>query len=500
AYFDLVDMLLEAGRTEDAFEVADAARGRALAEHLAVAGGQPRALGALAEGDELLRRIDGLSTKIVEYEEYGDVDAVRQLAERLSEARREYELLLINVAERSAPNAELLGMRPADAAAVRLAMSPDEAIVAYLVGRDELLTFVVRREGVSAFTTSATARSLASRVRLVRGLVAQGGRSVEQAYAALTGLHDVLIARLARADALDDVRRLIIVPQGVLTYLPFASLRDRGTGRYLVQDYALLYLPSAGALPVLRGVRGERGGRAGRGGRGGPRVSLDARAQSAAAVFAPLPDDLPATEVEARTVQRILGRARLHVGSAATESRLRESLEGDGIVHVASHGVMNLVSPMFSRVEMVRSGAGKSANDGRLELHEVLGLSIRSPLVFLSGCETGLGAAWSTGFAAGEDYATLARAFLYAGAPNVVATLWRVADRGSGEFAERFYRHLRDVGPVEALARAQRDMLGHSRYGHPYYWAPYLVAGAGALRAAAQETARLSVPQEIPGS
>ena len=76
-----------------------------------------------------------------------------------------------------------------------------------------------------------------------------------------------------------------------------------------------------------------------------------------------------------------------------------------------------------------------------LEVHEVVGLLVRSRLVFLSGCETGLGAAGARAFAAGEDYATLARAFHYAGAREVVATLWRVEDRGAAEFAAkiRFY-------------------------------------------------------------
>ncbi len=59
--------------------------------------------------------------------------------------------------------------------------------------------------------------------------------------------------------------------------------------------------------------------------------------------------------------------------------------------------------------------ASDPADDGQLEVHEIIGLRVHSPLVFLSGCETGLGGAWSTGFAPGDDFATLARAFLYAG-------------------------------------------------------------------------------------
>jgi CHAT domain-containing protein len=119
----------------------------------------------------------------------------------------------------------------------------------------------------------------------------------------------------------------------------------------------------------------------------------------------------------------------------------------------------------------------------------VLGLRVGSPLVFLSGCETGLGVAGSTDYARGEDYATLAQAFLYAGARGVVSTLWRIEDGGAAVMADQFYRHLASLGPIEALAAAQRDALSHPRYSAPFYWAGYTFSGGGA----AQNRAALSV-------
>jgi len=118
---------------------------------------------------------------------------------------------------------------------------------------------------------------------------------------------------------------------------------------------------------------------------------------------------------------------------------------------------------------------------------------VSSPLVFLSGCETGLGPAGSTSFARGEDYATLAQSVLYAGARNVIATLWRVEDDGAAAFAARFYEHLRSGDPVTALALAQRDLLLHSRYNPPFYWAPYVIAGDGESLALAQTADVVSV-------
>jgi CHAT domain-containing protein len=119
---------------------------------------------------------------------------------------------------------------------------------------------------------------------------------------------------------------------------------------------------------------------------------------------------------------------------------------------------------------------------------------VRSPLVFLSGCETALGTSWSRSFARGEDYATLAQAFLYAGAGSVVATLWRIDDEGAAAFAAAFYDAMRTRPPLEALAAAQRALLHDPRYARfsaPRYWAPYVIAGSG--RAGAQTASRPSV-------
>ena len=109
-------------------------------------------------------------------------------------------------------------------------------------------------------------------------------------------------------------------------------------------------------------------------------------------------------------------------------------------------------------------------------------MEVKSRLVYLSGCETALGAAAPTSSRSDEDYATLAQAFLFAGARNVVATLWRIDDRGASEFAARFYQALRSASPADALAQAQRALIHDARYSAPYYWAAYTVSGAGTIQ------------------
>ena len=245
--------------------------------------------------------------------------------------------------------------------------------------------------------------------------------------------------------------------------MPFAALWDAAAGRYLIQDFDIQMVPSAAALPALS-ARSDEGFTRMRGG---------------AAAFAPLPEKLPASGEEVREVARALRGTDVFVGDDATEVQLRRALGERQLVHVATHGVLNAVSPMFSRLEVKRGSEHESADDGRLEVHEVLGVTVNASTVFLSGCETGVSGAWATDFARGEEYATLSQAFLYAGARNVIATLWPVEDAGAAAFAQQFYARLSDAAPGGALAAAQRVMLGDPEFDAPYHWAGYQLAGDG---------------------
>jgi len=261
-------------------------------------------------------------------------------------------------------------------------------------------------------------------------------------------------------DGLDRVQRLIIVPHGALAYLPFSALKTP-EGEFLVERYSLVHLPSASFAVG-----------------GGSRPSADVGASVKLIALAPEPDELPATALEVSAIRRVHQGARVLLGRRASESALRQALRSSAVVHVASHGVLNRVNPLFSRIELVPTRSRSPDDDGRLEVHEIFGLEIRSPLVFLSGCETGLGPGGSRHYAPGEDYATLAAAFLTAGARQVIATLWAIPDSGAAVFATRFYTELNRTGPAEALAAAQRALLAEGRFRHPYYWAGYRLAGS----------------------
>ena len=471
-YGGLVSALLRLGSTAEAFAVADAARGRALVEHLAVArtdAGRDKG-STFAEAERLLRRIDQLLATLTDMQSWPDEErspeTEARLDERLRQARAQHQALLVTAQEQDKPTAALLGARGAVLADVQRVLGAREALVELLVTQERVWIFVVRRNQAQAFGTDIAEERLASRVRVARGFLGDPETSDELMRTVLQGLHTVLARPALDAGILSDVNRLIVVPHAVLNYVPFAVLQDGVTGKYLVEDYELQYLPTAAALPVLRDGRSRPSATSGR-----------------ATLFAPLASSLPATREETRAIRRALAGAEERIDGRATEASFRQALTRGDIVHAATHGILNVRNPMFSRIELARgSGNGSSDDDGRLEIHELFELSIASPLVFLSGCETGAGAAGWTQFAKGEDYATLAQAFLYAGTPNVVATLWRIDDEGAARFAEHFYRRLGSANATTALAEAQRQMMQDPVYGAPYYWAGYRLTGSGTIR------------------
>jgi CHAT domain-containing protein len=482
-YADVVLILLQLDRADEAFVVADAARSRELLQHLSAVRPSPVVTGeaetirdravaglGLAAADRLLTRIDALLAQLRDLESVpprergaGAAATTGDILRTIGRLRDEYESMVLRTARLEDRSARLLGATRTEPARVRAALADDEAALHYTLTRDGLVVFVVRPDRIESREVRTSPEDLASRIRLLRELWGRRDSAHDGGLPAAQGLHDLLIAPLVRDGLLHGVTRLIIVPHGVLEQLPFAALHDRSTGRFLVEDHVIAYASSAGAIPALRERR-------------------EAAALDLAAVqsFAPFPTQLPGTRREAGVARGTGRNGKLHLGRRATEAQLRRALASGAAVHVASHATLNARNPMFSRLELVR-GAGAGDDDGRLEVHELLGFRVNSPLVVLSGCETALAEDWSGDALRPAGIATLAQAFLQAGAGTVIATLWRIDDLGSAELVSRFYR-LAAAGTVaDAFARAQREMIRDQdpTYSSPYYWAGFILAGDG---------------------
>lgn len=256
-------------------------------------------------------------------------------------------------------------------------------------------------------------------------------------------------------------RSLIVVPDAKLQQLPFAALMNGSTGRYLIEDYVLLTTPSAS---VYAGVH-----------RSGPCPTT--RSPSGAALFAnPLlaggPFEnlslLPASEQEVNRIARMYSRQIVVTGLHATVSQFISIADAYDVVHFAGHAVTRPSEPWHSALLFAPEDGG----GGLLTVQKIAQLSFRHMrVVVLASCST------LRGHTAGvEGVPSVARAFLVAGVPSVVGTLWDVDDNEIGPLMAMLHdRLVNGAAPADALRAAQIGALRSDvlEFRHPAYWAAF---------------------------
>lgn len=322
----------------------------------------------------------------------------------------------------------------------------------------------------SGNVTPAPARWAGPRTR------GRGAAVVRDSSNALRELHHLLIEPVADRLPAGTGARLTIVPHGPLHRLSFAALKD-AKSRYLLEDYVLNYVS---AISLME--------------RGGPAASAPSYLViSDPRALPPGPDGrllpaLPGARRESRSLAAILNRAHVTLlgGLEASEPAVRRQLPEHRVVHFATHGVLLDDRPFDSFLALGRV-SGDGATDGRLTVREIYDLRMHADLVALSACRT------ADGPLTGDGIVGLTRAFFYAGANSLLATLWDVADEPTERLMRSFYRHYaRGRSKSEALRTAQLELLAALRQGrvavatplgrmsldeHPVFWAGFVLLG-----------------------
>jgi CHAT domain-containing protein/Flp pilus assembly protein TadD len=160
---------------------------------------------------------------------------------------------------------------------------------------------------------------------------------------------------------------------------------------------------------------------------------------------------------------------------ASRTTALRPELGEYRIVHFAAHGMLNNIHPELSGIVLSLVDEAGRQQDGFLRLQDIYNLKLPAELVVLSACQTGLGKEIK-----GEGLVGLTRGFMYAGAPRVVASLWKVDDRATSELMKRFYQGMlgpERMSPAGALRQAQLSIWKQKQWRAPYYWAAFVLQG-----------------------
>jgi CHAT domain-containing protein len=456
----LIELLAAFGRTDEAFEYAERARARAFLQGL----GNPRLAPTQGADAELVREAETLRQQILDIERRMIPAAVgerERLSNELQQARDRYQALLVRLKVTSPTQAFRAKVEPQPVPAIREQLGRETSLVSYYASPLRVHAWVLDNETLQhvalPFGSQQLGRAVCWAERIARR---SGGRGVERLssacgdeIASAEELYQQLIHPLRRWIR---HRRLIIVPHGELHYLPFAALRNPETGRYLIEDYTLTYAPSASGLGFLRARETPVEGKA---------LVIGAPEE-----LDPRWNPLPAARQEADLVGRLLGTRPLF-GKQASEGRLSKRSGTIDLLHVAAHGLYEPRNPLFSRIAL----APDPQHDGNLEVHEILSdLDLSGVnLVVLSACETARGER-----SRGDEITGLTRAFLYAGSPGVISTLWNIDDEATAVLMKDFYHRLLDGAAVpDALREAQLRLLHGRRFRDPYFWAAFSLTG-----------------------
>jgi CHAT domain-containing protein len=339
-----------------------------------------------------------------------------------------------------------MNVEPLTLKAVQAMLEPGTTLLEYFVGRDGVLVWVVEKNRVHVVRLALDRSRLVAQTAALRKNIDRPGdaqkfkRDAAELYRALV------------QPALRYIRgkTLLIVPHDALHYLPFQALRSP-QGRYLIQDYPIHYLSSASLMQFTR-------------------EKSRAAAEKALVLGNPnLGDDaynLRFAEREAKEIAQLYPASAVYLGEQASKTRAMASSPGFDMLHFAVHAELSEEEPMSSALLL----AGGEKDDGRLTVNEIFSLSLNAGMVVLSACETGLGKLNN-----GDELIGLTRAFIYAGTPSVVTTLWKVNDRASYQLMRDFYRHLKTSKKVEALRQAQLGTM--KEFPEPFYWAAYQLTG-----------------------
>ena len=411
--------------------------------------------------------------------------SVRQNREKLDDVRRRL---------RNAAYDRLAGAKPLTLSEIRgRLLNSRTLLLVYSLGEERSFLWAVSRDAVRSRVLAQGRAEIEVAVEEARDLLTSLSQDRQNARQRLLAtLGDQLLGPVA--DEL-TYKRLVIVADGALLYLPFAALPKPGAepgpdGKipFLVEHHEIVNLPSAS---LLEGLRREFAGRYPAPkqiavfadpmlvpGQETPEQHPDHAdlERSAAILGVERFEPLPGTRDEARVILDLAGGEKLAaLGADATKEKIvGGELKDYQILHFATHGIVNREAPELSGLVLSLYNASGLPVDGFLHLHEIYNLDLSAELVVLSACETGLGPE-----VRGEGLIGLTRGFMYAGVPRILVNLWRVCDRGTAELMRGFYWSLFEVGaaPAEALRAAQISLLENDEWNHPIYWASFVLQG-----------------------
>lgn len=453
-YDDIVTLLVDMGRPEEAFEYSERSRARNFIDIFANQAFELRD----PEQRRLYNQQQAMLVKMREKEdEISDtVDAatLKKLNAELTQLKRDYSKLLLDIRLQHPELSSFVEVSVITLPDLYKLLDPEVALVVYYTTKERTFVWLIYNGTVKLTTVAMGRDQLAQTIGTFREKI-QLRDDLQDVRRMSKGIYDrVLQPIVQQLDA--RVKNVGIVPHGPFHYLSFASLWGYRNDRYLIEKYALFYSPSASVLQqTLKGAPAEK------------KRELNVLAVGNPDVGTPA-YDLPFAEKEVESIKRDFVKVTELTGEHATETWVKANLGRFQIIHFASHGEFDAVAPLLSALKLTPD----AKSDGNLRVEELTGIKLNAVLVTLSACQSGLGE-----LKTGDELVSLARAFVYAGTRSILSTLWRVDDVSTAILIKHFYRNYVELPAAESLRLAQLRVLNDGQHAHPMYWAGVTLTG-----------------------
>ena len=514
AYAFYIDLLMRLGETNRALEASERSRARSMLDMLAGMDIRSGVDSKLIERQrEITNTLTAKGTRLLAMAP-GAAQAV-DLQKDVRDLEAQYQDVEAAIRKSSPGYAALTQPSPLTVARMQKELLDDtELLLEYSLGEKRSYLWTVTKTEVRAWALPARDK-IEAQVDIVTGLLtarstlkpletpSERQKRIAKADADLTSAATELSRMvIGPADPVLGSKPVVVVPDGALQRLPFAML-PLSKGDPLVAAHEIVMLPSASAMAMLRReVSGRKPAsktlaifsdpvfdgsdpRMGRTIASAPRPA----SQEATRILEHLaaPDSgssaalkIPRLPFTAQEADQILGVARGSANLKATGFEASRSAATSGqlsdyrYLHFATHGYLDTEQASLSALVLSQIDEKGQAEDGFLRVNDIYNMRLSADLVVLSACQTGLGKE-----VRGEGLMGLTRAFLYAGAPRVIVSLWNVNDRATADLMASLYRNMLRDGkrPAASLRAAQLELRKQKRWESPYYWAAFVQHG-----------------------
>jgi CHAT domain-containing protein/tetratricopeptide (TPR) repeat protein len=454
-YKNLIHLLFKQNKGTQAFPYAERSKARSFLyllgnKRIDIKKGVP--LNLVRQEEELRQKITTLSRKIRENEEIEPIrrSSSAQLNDELLKLKEAHSETLEKIKLLCPEYASLVAVNPLSLEKIQTLLrdTGDTVFLEYYTTPDATFLWVLDGKDIFPYKIDIDSESLSKKVREYYTMISNPGTfGVETLEFQAQALYNLLMKPAETHWA--GKTRIGVIPHSIIHYLPFEALMNNE--KFLEeQGVTFFYLPSASVYKYCRDknpLKKEQIIAL-----GNPKGSL---------VF---------SEKEVEELKRMYpADTEIFTGAEAIESRVGYYGPYADILHFSCHGVFDAANPLYSALELAKD----SSSDGRLEVQEIFQLNLKPAyLVTLSACKTNV-----SKISPGDEMVGLTRAFMYAGTPSVVASLWEVDDYCTEKLMVSFYRALKENDKITALHLARQEMI--EKYGkrHPFYWAPFVLIG-----------------------